>query len=221
VSTRWDQQQIAPPPTVMAFVDAGYLTAGARAHLKLPSAPRIDGDKLVTLAEFVLRGPRGGDLIRVYVYDAQYPGDAPEYPDQRAYFDTLGEQSGIRLRLGHLVKRAAGTPRAAWQQKGVDTLLVLDLVRMAQLRAFDIALIIAGDRDLAEAARVIADDHARRVFLFSVEGSPPAKELLHAADGHAVLQHPWLHMVVGQQRPLTPVQPPAAGDAKAPSQEGS
>jgi uncharacterized LabA/DUF88 family protein len=80
----------------------------------------------------------------------------------------------------------------------VDTLLVLDLVRLAQLRAFDIALIIAGDRDLAEALRVVADDHARRVILFSVEGSPPARELVQAADDHGVIEGDWLRVLAGQ-----------------------
>ena len=188
-----------PPPTVMAFVDAGYLTAGAMKYLKLDSKPRIDGDQLVNWAELALRGRRGGQLLRVYVYDAQYPGDDPKYADQRAYFDTLGAQPGIRLRLGHLTPRAARTSRATWEQKGVDTLMVLDLVRMAQLRAFDIAMIVAGDRDFAEAIRVIADDHARRVILYSVEGSAPAKELVQAADEHGILAEPWLPMVVGQQ----------------------
>jgi uncharacterized LabA/DUF88 family protein len=188
-----------PPPTVMAFVDAGYLTAGARAHLKLPSAPRIDGGNLASWASSAwTTSRRGADLLRTYVYDAQYPDDAAQYPGQRAYFDELGAQPGIRLRLGHLVERSAGSSRAAWQQKGVDTLLVLDLVRLAQLRAFDTALIIAGDRDLAEALRVVADDHARRVILFSVEGSSPAKELVQAADDHGIIGGIPLRMLVGQ-----------------------
>jgi hypothetical protein len=131
-------QQFRPIAVVMAFVDAGYLTAGAQASLKLPSAPRIDGDALTSWARFAYR--RDIDLLRTYVYDAQYPDDADRYPSQRAYFDALGAQPGIRLRLGHLVERSAGSPRAAWQQKGVDTLLVLDLVRLAQLRAYDVAL---------------------------------------------------------------------------------
>src|SRR6266567_102505 len=101
------QGQQFPPPAVMAFVDAGYLTAGARKQLKLPSAPRIDGNELTTWASLVWKGRNGGDLLRVYVYDAQYPGDAAEYPDQREYFDLLGAQPGIRLRLGHLVQRSA------------------------------------------------------------------------------------------------------------------
>jgi uncharacterized LabA/DUF88 family protein len=200
----------------MAFVDAGYLRAGARAHLKLPSVPQIDGRELTTWARFAW-GIGGPQLLRTYVYDAQYPGDATESHDQQAYFDMLGAQPGIRLRLGHLIPRAAGTRRAAWEQKGVDTLMVLDLVRMAQLRAFDIAMIVAGDRDLAEAIRVIADDHARRVILFSVAGSAPAKELVQAADDHGVIEDPWLGLMVGQ-RPAPASAGGTPGSGEAPSQ---
>ncbi len=92
----------------------------------------------------------------------------------------------------------------------MDTLLVLDLVRLAQLRAFDIALIIAGDRDLAKALRVVVDDHARRVILFSVEGSSPAKELVHAADDHGVIRDGHLRMLVGQSVKRGPERRPAA-----------
>jgi hypothetical protein len=38
--------------------------------------------------------------------------------------------------------------------------------RLAQLHAFDIAVVITGDRGLAEALRVVADGYARRVTLF-------------------------------------------------------
>ena len=199
--TSWERQQVSMPPTVMAFVDAGYLTAGARAYLHMTSTPRIDGDGLVTCAEVFMRHRRGGQVLRAYVYDAQYPRDAPEYPEQRAYFDQLAAQAGIRLQLGHLTERESGTRRARWEQKGVGALLVLDMVRLAQLRAFDIAMVVAGDRDLAEALRVIADDHARRVYLFTVEGSPPADRLVQVADAHMVIEDHWLRMMVGQGRP--------------------
>ena len=190
--------QSRPVAIVMAFVDAGYLTIGAQKQLKLPAAPRIDSDTMASWPQWVY--PRG-DLLRTYVYDAQYPPGDTRYPDQRAYFDALAAQPGIRLRLGHLIERSAGTAGARVQQKGVDTLLVLDLVRLAQLRAFDTALIITGDRDLAEAVRVIADDYARRVILFSVKGSSPAKtsqELVQAADNHGVIADGHLRVLVGQ-----------------------
>ena len=43
------------------------------------------------------------------------------------------------------------------QQKGVDTLIVLDLVRLAGRGAIDAAILISGDRDLAEAVRAAQD----------------------------------------------------------------
>jgi hypothetical protein len=201
----------------MAFVDAGYLTAGAGKYLKLPSTPRIDGNELSSWARHAWTSPHGGSVLRTYVYDARYPADADEYPDQQAYFDVLGAQPGIRLRLGHLVKRSAGTRRAAWEQKGVDTLLVLDLLRLAQQHAFDTALIVAGDRDLAEAIRVIADDYARRVVLYSVEGSAPAKELVQVADDHGIIAGHPLHWVIGQRDAATN-QDGTAGKEEAPRQ---
>jgi len=66
-------------------------------------------------ARFAYR--RDINLLRTYVYDAQYPYDADQYPEQRAYFDALAAQPGIRLRLGHLVEPSVGSPRAAWQQR--------------------------------------------------------------------------------------------------------
>jgi hypothetical protein len=100
------------PATVMAFVDVGYLTAGAQvADLRLPTKPRIDGNMLRLWASRAETGWRNDQLLRVYVYDAQYPRDANQYPDQRAYFDVLGAQPGIRLRLGHLSRRAPGSSR--------------------------------------------------------------------------------------------------------------
>ncbi len=67
------------------------------------------------------------------------------------------------------------------EQKGVDTLIVLDLVRLAQRRAYDTAFLIAGDRDLAEAVRV-AQEEGRRVVLLHPSGGGVATELRHLAD---------------------------------------
>jgi uncharacterized LabA/DUF88 family protein len=45
------------------------------------------------------------------------------------------------------------TWRPERRQKGVDTLITLDLVRLAQCGAFHTAVLVAGDRDLAEPVR--------------------------------------------------------------------
>ena len=66
-------------------------------------------------------------------------------------------------------------------QKGVDTLIVLDLVRLAQQVVYDTAVLIAGDRDLA-AAVATAQDSGRRVIVALPAGASLARELRHLAD---------------------------------------
>jgi uncharacterized LabA/DUF88 family protein len=66
-------------------------------------------------------------------------------------------------------------------QKGVDTLLALDFVRLAQQRIYDVAILIAGDRDFGEAVR-IAQNEGRRVALGVFPDAAIATELLHVVD---------------------------------------
>lgn len=68
-----------------------------------------------------------------------------------------------------------------WQQKGVDTLITLDLVRLAQQGAYSTGILVAGDRDLAEAVRV-AQAMGRRVVVAHPVGDGIAGELRHLAD---------------------------------------
>ncbi len=187
---------VEPPMTVMAFIDAGYLIAAARRVRRTDGRLLIDGDELWSWAEHTWVARQGSHLVRAYVYDAAFSPEHPGFAEQRLYFDDLASRTMIRLRLGHLAERGAGTGRSRFEQKGVDTLMVLDLVRMAQQRAFDAALIVAGDRDFAEALRVVADDYSRRVVVMGVEGSEPHKELVHVSDDYGVLGGHWLSRLV-------------------------
>lgn len=66
-------------------------------------------------------------------------------------------------------------------QKGVDSLIVLDLVRLAQRGAYGTAVLLAGDRDLAEAVRT-AQDSGRRIVVATPSRSSLARELAQLAD---------------------------------------
>jgi uncharacterized LabA/DUF88 family protein len=68
-----------------------------------------------------------------------------------------------------------------WQQKGVDTLTTLDLVRLAQQSAYGTGVLIAGDRDLAEAVRT-AQALGRRIVVAHPAGDAIATELRQLAD---------------------------------------
>lgn len=144
------------------------------------------------------------EVLRVYWYDGAFDPKHPGYAGQRQFFDGIASTPGIQVRLGHLtprptrwqhaVKRAVQACgitldeferhfafRDELQQKGVDTLIVLDLVRLAERRAYDVAVLVAGDRDLAEAVRT-AQDAGRRVIVARPPDVGVATELRHLAD---------------------------------------
>lgn len=81
------------------------------------------------------------------------------------------------------------------QQKGVDTLLALDLVRLADRHAYDTAIVIAGDRDLAEAVRT-AQDAGRRVVVATPSRQSLAGELCQLADAVIDLDVTALHRLL-------------------------
>ena len=67
------------------------------------------------------------------------------------------------------------------QQKGVDTLMTLDMVRLASRSAFEIAIVISGDRDLAEVVRTV-QDYGVRVLIATPNRASVAGEVLQLAD---------------------------------------
>jgi uncharacterized LabA/DUF88 family protein len=191
-------------PQYAAFIDAGYLRAeGARALGVSTGQIRPNAAGCVTWLEAqALR--ESCSLLRAYWYDGAFEPGHQQYQSQRTAFNAIASCPGIQLRLGHIredtptwhhaVKRAVAACgislaqfeqhfsfRPQREQKGVDTLIVLDLVRLAQHRAYDCALLLAGDRDLAEAVRV-AQDEGRRVIVAHPERSGVATELRQLAD---------------------------------------
>lgn len=72
------------------------------------------------------------------------------------------------------------------QQKGVDTRIVLDLVRLGQSGAYDTALLMTGDRDIAEAVYA-AQDAGRRIVLATPGDANVAAEMRQAVDDHLYL----------------------------------
>jgi uncharacterized LabA/DUF88 family protein len=110
-------------------------------------------------------------LLRVYWYDVGFPPGTDAYKHQKRYLDAIASTPAVQLRLGHIKEFIPGWHEAvraaivasgwditefekhfdfrpAFEQKGVDSLMVLDMVRLAQRRAHDTAVLVAGDRDL-------------------------------------------------------------------------
>lgn len=131
---------------VIFFIDAGYLRG---------MAARVQGSADATNVELSPAALRNwamqkcvhlGSFVRIYVYDARFEDGHPRREDHESHLDAMNDVPGVRVRTGTLVDRG----RKGLQQKGVDTLLVLDVLQMAQLGAYDIAVLLAGDADFAE-----------------------------------------------------------------------
>ena len=144
---------------VAVFVDAGYLyAAGAtaitgskqnRTNIKLEQQKTINRLKN-TANEQASDVP----LLRIYWYDGQVGGQPSR--EQRS----LASTDNIKVRLGFVT--------ATGRQKGVDSLIVTDLIELARNQAISDAVLLSGDGDLRIAVQ-IAQSFGVRVHLIEIE----------------------------------------------------
>ena len=159
----------------VGFVDAGVLRSLRKKYFR-PKV-RVFWEWFEGLSDTHLSGERP---LRVYWYDAIHAPTHQAYPSQRKFFDTLGEARGIQVRLGHLVD-VPDVP-GQMRQKGVDTLLTLDLVRLAGRADCTTAILVLSDRDFVEAIRA-AQDFGVRVLIATTNEYRIASELRQVVDG--------------------------------------
>lgn len=119
------------------FVDAGYLFA-AGSHLlvndKLVRGElHLDHTAILKLLEQIASDASGLPLLRVYWYDGT---SGVPTPQQLA----LAYQPGVKLRLGFVNQYG--------QQRGVDSLIITDLIHLARNRAMADAVLFTGDEDI-------------------------------------------------------------------------
>lgn len=162
---------------VAVLVDAGYLFAscaellyGARSVRR--SAMLVDHDELMLLVleTIAMRAPRD-DFLRIYWYDAAVSPDQLTEQQRQA-----AQQRNCKLRLGTL--------NSYNQQKGVDTLMVMDILGLSRNRSVTSLLIVSGDDDVRPAVEQ-AQEFGVRVHLVGVEsrrGRNQAERLIRECD---------------------------------------
>lgn len=159
------------------FVDGGYL--GAAAASLLLGTPRrhlvrFDLARMrQSLFDFAAELSRPATPLRLYWYDACVDG-VPSPWHQR-----LAHLPDVKLRLGEL----RGSPV---RQKGVDTLLVHDLLVLAQERSITDAVLVTGDEDMREAVSY-AQERGVRVHLIVGSRADASWTLRQEADTVSVL----------------------------------
>jgi uncharacterized LabA/DUF88 family protein len=111
---------------LMVFIDGGYLRRGLTEYF---------GGDLFNYARFVEAltsssnsGRSYSELIRAYYYDAIVADkDSPKYEKQNEYLRRIRDLDYFEVRLGRLKLNGGGL----YKQKGVDTLIALDMLSKA------------------------------------------------------------------------------------------
>jgi len=172
---------------VMVFVD------GSNAYRCLRSEMGRTDFHLGKLADKLVQGRH---LIRTYYYTA--PVNAEEDPQgatgQQRFFAAVKNIPYVTLRLGKLVRRnveakCPGCGRVFTKQtslqKGVDALIVMDMLEQAWKGNYDIAVLISGDGDLAQPVQSVKSSGKQVENAFTNTGW--ARELRDASDKRILL----------------------------------
>lgn len=94
----------------------------------------------------------GRKLVRTYYYTTlpDQKANPKRYAKQQRFLDALREKPYFNVTLGRLVRRGD-----TYIEKGVDVAIAVDMLQMAFNDAYDTAILISGDSDLARAIEVI------------------------------------------------------------------
>ena len=141
---------------------------------KLPrSRIRIDPEAAASKFKTFSETQSGLSLIRICWYDGTSAGP----PRQQT---AIAEVPNLKIRLGHINR--------AGQQKGVDSLIVTDLIALARNRAMAEYVLLSGDEDLRVGVQS-AQEYGVRVHLLGIKPSHGSQSsfLLQEAD----ITHEW------------------------------
>jgi len=160
---------------VAVLVDVGYLLAeGGKAYCGASrrSQVRCDYRAVAVSLEDLATAKTRLPVLRQYWYDG-----APENVPTRDHH-RIGSLPRVKLRLGRLVERRQGV-----EQKGVDSLIVHDLITLAHERAVATVILVAGDEDLREGVAA-AQRLGVQVILAGIPTSRPNQSdpLIREAD---------------------------------------
>ncbi len=160
---------------IAIFVDAGYLFAQGSAALTGSKKARetlvLDAPKAIGhLKSVASQKAPDCNLLRVYWYDGAIGGVRPT-TDQAL----LANLNDVKLRLGFV--------NSYGQQKGVDSLIVTDLIELARLKSISDAVLLSGDEDVRVGVQ-IAQNYGVRIHLLGITPSrgSQSNQLLQEAD---------------------------------------
>lgn len=157
---------------VAVFVDAGYLFAQGSILITGKKVPRGDltfniAKAVEFLEKFALQ-KASVPLLRIYWYDGTSTGPSAQHM-------ALAFQPNVKVRLGFV--------NAVGAQKGVDSLIVTDMITLARNKSMSDAILLSGDEDLRVGVQQ-AQEFGIRVHLLGIDS--------HASDPNKKSQSQFL-----------------------------
>lgn len=162
---------------VVVFVDAGYLFAQGSKEISGRQLRRgeisLDHQALIRALKEFAEKISGLPLLRIYWYDGTSQGPTSQH-------NTLADQEDTKVRLGFV--------NSAGQQKGVDSLIVTDMISLARNHAMADCVLLSGDEDLRVGVQQ-AQEYGVRVHLLGIRPARGSQSLflLREADS----SHEW------------------------------
>lgn len=158
---------------VAVFIDGNNLYHALRSDI---------GRTHLDFAQFVTKIIGGRRLVRAYYYNAsaRREDDEQRWREQQSFFNYLRELPYFEVQLGRL----AGTP-GSLREKGVDIMMAVDMLTMAQRDNYDTAILVSGDGDLAYIVKAVKDygKHVENV----ITQRSQSRQLRYACDTRTLL----------------------------------
>jgi hypothetical protein len=157
---------------VAVFVDAGYVFAQGSVLLDGRKRPRsevtLDHETAIQVIADFATATAQVPLLRVYWYDGTSTGPTPQHL-------TLAHLQNVKVRLGFV--------NSVGEQKGVDSLIVTDMITLARNGSISDAVLLSGDEDLRVGVQQ-AQEFGVRVHLVGIKPSRGSQSLflLQEAD---------------------------------------
>lgn len=158
-------------------MDAGYLFAQGAVLLAGRKLRRgevtLDHAEAVRALSAFATMISNAELLRVYWYDGTSSGPTAQHL-------TLAHLPNVKVRLGLV--------NSFGEQKGVDSLIVTDMITLAQNRAMSDAVLLSGDEDIRVGVQQ-AQEYGVRVHLLGIKPSSGSQSVLLLQEADTT--HEW------------------------------
>lgn len=140
---------------------------------KLPrSGLSLDPNKAMQSFADLAHKLSGAELLRVYWYDGTSTGPTAQHL-------SLAHLDNVKMRLGFV--------NSVGEQKGVDSLIVTDMIALARNRAMSDAVLLSGDEDLRVGVQQ-AQEFGVRVHLLGIRPSRGSQSLFLLQEADTTLE---------------------------------